>query len=252
LTVPYEKLKYNKKIEQYAKQVFEYAVSSNIIDRNPMQSVTTPKKNYTSNTPSYYTREELIEFLEAAKNEPLKKYAYLRLLAYTGMRRAEGFALTWSDINFKDKTITVSKAVTFDEDGILVLGPTKTSNTRELYIDDTTVNILKEWQTTQKDLLGKLKKNQLVFPNSLNEIAYPSKAYDWCNQVVKKYNLKYINPHGLRRTHATLYHASGVDDYEIKKRLGHAFNDVTSKYYIMENDETKYKAFQKFINYMNY
>lgn len=247
-----EKLKYNKKIEQYANLVFEHALSANFIDHNPMHSVKTPTKNHESKTASFYNREELIEFLEAAKNESLKKYAYLRTISFLGLRRAEGFALTWSDINFNDKTIMINKAVTLDNDGKLILGPTKTGNKRELYVDDTTLNILKEWQTMQEALLGKLKKDQLIFPNSLNEIAYPSKAYDWCNQIVEKYNLKYINPHGLRRTHATLYHASGVGYYEIQKRLGHAFNDVTSKSYIMEIEETKYEAFQKFVKYMNY
>jgi len=52
-------------------------------------------------------------------------------------------------------------------------------------------------------LLGKVKKDQLIFPNSFNEITYPSKAFDWCNSITEKNGLKYINPHGLRRTHAT-------------------------------------------------
>ena len=68
----YEALKYSKKIEQYAKLVLEHAVNLKYMDRNPMQSVSTPVKNHDVRQVSFYTREELIEFLEAAKKEPLK------------------------------------------------------------------------------------------------------------------------------------------------------------------------------------
>ncbi len=173
-------------------------------------------------------------------------------MAFLGLRRAEVFALMWSDVNFDKKTILVNKAVTLDSKKKLILDTTKTGDTRELYVDDVTLDILKEWQTTQKLILGKLKKDQLIFPNALNEISFPSKAFDWCNSIVEKYQLKPVNPHGLRRTHATMYHAAGAGYYEIKKRLGHSFKDVTAKSHIMDTEETKYEAFQKFINYMNY
>ena len=248
----YEALKYNEKLEQYAKQVFEHAINLEYIIRNPMQSVSTPVKRHIAKKVSYYTREELIEFLEAAKQGSLKKYAYLRLISYTGMRRAEGFALSWSAIDFRNKKINVSKAVTIDDDGNLILGSTKNGYPRELFIDDVTLAILTEWKTLQTDLLGKLNKDTLIFPNSKNNIAFPSKAFDWCNQIQEKNNLKYVSPHGLRRTHATLYYASKVTHYEIQKRLGHVLNDVTSQSYIVETDETKLEAFENFLKYMTY
>ena len=68
----------------------------------------------------------------------------MRLISYTGMRRAEGFALFWSDIDFENKKINVSKAVTINDDGKLILGPTKNGYPRELFIDDVTLGVLKE------------------------------------------------------------------------------------------------------------
>lgn len=92
----------------------------------------------------------------------------------------------WSDVNFEEKTISITKAVTYDEDKKSILGSTKTGDTCKLYVDDETLKILKEQQVTQKMILGKVKKDQLIFPNRFNEIAYPSKAFDWCNSIIEK------------------------------------------------------------------
>ena len=37
----------------------------------------------------------------------IRNYALLRLMTYTGLRRAEVVALRWDDINFEDQTVTV-------------------------------------------------------------------------------------------------------------------------------------------------
>lgn len=47
-----------------------------------------------------------------------------------------------------------------------------------------------------------------------------------------------------------MYYISGATHYEIKKRLGHSFKDITSDVYIVETEEIK--AFENFIQYMNY
>lgn len=201
---------------------------------------------------SYYSRQELIDFLEAASNEPLKKYAYLIVLAYTGIRRAEGFALSWNDINFDKNEITIDKAVSYDEDGQLIIKDTKTSDIRVLLVDNITLNILNAWRKLQLDVYGEISDADLVFSNSQGSICHPSKAWDWCDEIQEKYNLKKLSPHGFRRTHATMYHTSGASYYEIKKRLGHSFNDITFGIYVIETDESKIQAFNKFIEYMSY
>lgn len=247
----YEKLEYHEKIHHYSACIFDHAIKLGIIQYNPMKLEKVKRKNHGKRL-SYYSRQELIDFLEAAKKESLKKYAYLRVLSYTGIRRAEGFALKWNDINFEKKEITINKAVSYDENGRLIITDTKTCDFRVLIIDDNTLKILKEWRQLQIDIFGEINGNDLVFPNTQNKIAHPSIAWDWCEEFQEKYTLKKLSPHGFRRTHATMYHNSGASHYEIKKRLGHCFNDVTFGIYVIETDESKIQAFQKFIEYMNY
>ncbi|MGE7696683.1 tyrosine-type recombinase/integrase [Lysinibacillus sp. NPDC094177] len=247
----YGKIEYHEKIQHYSACVFDYAIKLGILQSNPMKLTDIIEKNHGKRL-SHYSREELIEFLEAAKKESLKKYAYLRVMSYTGIRRAEGFALSWCDVNFEKNEITVNNAVSYNENGQLIITDTKTSDLRILIIDDKTLNILKEWRKLQMDVYGEIDDDDLIFPNAQNSICHPSKAWDWCDEIQEKYNFKRLSPHGFRRTHATMYHNSGASHYEIKKRLGHSFKDVTYGIYVIETDEPKTHAFQRFIEYMKY
>ena len=50
--------------------------------------------------------------------------------ANTGMRKGELLALKWTDIDFENHTITVSKAISLDDTNKIYLKSTKTGKTR--------------------------------------------------------------------------------------------------------------------------
>lgn len=51
---------------------------------------------------NYYTRDELISFLNILKNgNSVKPYTLFQLLAFSGLRQGESLALTWNSISFK-------------------------------------------------------------------------------------------------------------------------------------------------------
>lgn len=248
----FNKLKYHEKIKHYSACIFDHAIKLKLINSNPMKLVDTNRKNYAKKLQSHYSKIELIEFLEAAKEESLKKYAYLRILSYTGIRRAEGFALTWNKIDFDKKEIHIDAAVSYDENGKLIITTTKTEDQRILCIDQDTLDILNSWKKLQTEVYGDMDNDMLIFPNTNREISHPSIAWNWCDEIQKKYNLKEVSPHGLRRTHATLYHQAGVPHFEIKKRLGHSFKDITYDIYVVETDIGKIEAFNRFKAFIKY
>ena len=56
-----------------------------------------------------FTNEEINMILERFKNNHCVYYAFLTAYC-TGLRVAEVFALTWNDIDFRNKTISVNKS----------------------------------------------------------------------------------------------------------------------------------------------
>lgn len=70
---------------------------------------------------NYYTKEELQRFLKCVYvSSDFKVYTFFRLLAFSGMRKGELLALTWSDVHFKEMTISIDKTQSRGKDGINV------------------------------------------------------------------------------------------------------------------------------------
>lgn len=136
------------KMMNYTGLVFKYAVRFGIIESNPTDAIRKPKrrKKATVEEP-FYDKKQLKLFLDELYNQPnLKIQAFFRLLAMTGMRKQEAGALEWRDIDFKDKTVNIYKAVTRTANG-LEIDTTKTvGSSRIISIDQGTLDKLLEWK----------------------------------------------------------------------------------------------------------
>lgn len=253
-----EKLVRFNMVKFYASKVMDEAIKLNLIETNPFKLVETPNKSMKSKIEVYFTREQLIDFLNCTENESdFKKYTFFRLLGFAGIRKSEAFALTWDDINFDDNSININKALGYSKDIGLYVKSTKTGETRIIKMDPKTMDTLKNWQEKQFKQLKLLsfdikKPKQLVFQNAENKHLQPSQTWDWLNKIRSKYNLKYMTTHGLRHTHATLLAEAGASLPSIQQRLGHSGKDTTTKTYIHVTEKMKMDTLGKFIQYMDY
>jgi len=76
-------------------------------------------------------------------------------LSHTGLRRGEGFGLTWNNIDFQNKTLTVER-----NRGNYGTGTPKTKNSyRTIKIDDTLIDQLRIYKKWSKE---KLLTNGLI------------------------------------------------------------------------------------------
>lgn len=257
-----KKLKNVRIVKSYASKVMDFAIKRDYIKTNPFSFVDIPrkmmkKKEFEKKFENFYSREELLRFLSCLKKEEnYKAYTFFRLLAFSGMRKGEALALEWNDINFKQKEISINKALSRGKDSKLYVKSTKTGISRDIKMDQQTLDILKTWKKRQKqDYLplgiNTTRPKQLVFSNIHNKYIQPSKTRKWILNVQKKYNLPQITTHGLRHTHCSLLFEAGANLKEVQDRLGHTDVQTTMNIYAHVTKTAKENAIQKFENFLS-
>ena len=100
--------------------IFVRAVIAGLIEQNPCQYVRVPA-HLRKTTRQALTEEQY----RLIKNSTGPDSLLARLILYTGARCGEALALQWRDIDFKGKTVTISKSVCF-HGNVPVVGSTKT------------------------------------------------------------------------------------------------------------------------------
>lgn len=244
-----------KRFIRYTNNVLNYGINNlELISKNPMNKVIPPKaKNKPKPFTDFYSKDELNIFLRDAKEYNFKYFVFFRLLAYSGMRKGEALALKWSDINFKDNTISINKDVTVGLNNELYEDTPKTENSfRTLDMDATTMEYLKEWRLMQQKTMLKLGYNflnsdNLLFSTINNGYLSMSKPRQWNVAICKKYKLRRIKIHGFRHTHASLLFEAGASMNEVKARLGHADINTTMNIYTHVTDDQKKDTANKLV-----
>ena len=140
------------KIYELIAATYNYAMILQIIKSNPFQikgAVIKPKskKNKKKIESLIIEEQKLLEKELKKSKDKYKDIIYIAL--YTGMRIGEILALNGSDINMNDKVIYITKTLTKDKNGKVVLGEkAKTyAGTREVPFLDILSPILKKYTT---------------------------------------------------------------------------------------------------------
>ena len=153
-----------KKCKHLISQFFEYAIDNKWVLVNPTLKVKVKgkRKVYEEDDEKYKALPPEIRdmFLEALNKDEANFIKPLCItLMFAGLRIGEAIALKWKNIDFKNKTIKVDRAITqvpkFDEDGniksrVTVIGDTKTTcSVREIPVTDIVIETLKNWKDKQ-------------------------------------------------------------------------------------------------------
>ncbi|MEG6616390.1 tyrosine-type recombinase/integrase [Peptococcaceae bacterium 1198_IL3148] len=188
---------------------FHYLVNEEILTTNPMARVDLPKVH--KKIPKFLTQEELDLLLYVADNDTSifqkRNSALLRVLAFMGLRRSELIKLNWSDVDFKNASITIYNG--------------KGSKDRVVPMNEDVQEHL--WVYLQSRLP---LTNQAVFTNRIGNRVNADTLRRVLNNHTTKAAIKKITPHWLRHTCATLLIKNKVDIVTMKEVLGHS--DINS------------------------
>ena len=107
--------------------MFRAAVMNDMLIKHPMDGVRFSKPVRAVDDIKFLTVEEQAAFLETAKRS--HNYRQYVLLLETGLRTSEMIGLTWDSIDWKKRTLTVSKTLEYrHSEGIWRAGPPKTNS----------------------------------------------------------------------------------------------------------------------------
>jgi len=238
-------------------RIFKYATSIDIIKSNPLDKIIKPKNRPLKAKENYYTKQELTDFLKVCKEncKPVE-YTFYHLLAFTGLRIGEAIGLMWSDVDFENKRLNISRTAVKIGKEQTVQDPKTKRSKRVITLDDETLNALKLWKRQQiKEYFQAGKAYQhdsnYIFTNNKGKWLLTATMKVKLSSFFCKHNkLKKITPHGFRHTHASLLFEAGITAKIISDRLGHNNVQTTLDMYTHINDNQRVEVVDQLMDFI--
>jgi len=172
------------------------------------------------------TRDQLSAFLTGASEKDRRHTALFLLMARTGLRLGEAFALQWEDLNFAEREIRVARALSAGR-----IETPKSGHGRTVDMSKELARTLLRLQIERKE--EKMKRGWQEMPawvfcseagTPLN-MANVEKAF---KRILKAAGLPFhFSPHCLRHTFASQLLQHGVSPVYAQRQLGHASIQLT-------------------------
>lgn len=206
-----------KTIRKVMSRMFEDAINDEIIDKNPLSKIKSPKINPTDIKP--FNLEQIKELIDNAEGQ-FKNFLATAFL--TGARSGELLGLKWEDINFEKKEISINRSIKM---GTIRFPKTKNSK-RTIDLLDMLIPYLKE----QFKLTGKI--NEYVFINKQNKHYYDIKRLrtTFWKKLLDKCDMEYRPIYYTRHSFATLM-IENEDILWVSSMLGHINSTTTLSRY---------------------
>lgn len=218
-------------------QIFAAAVEDGIILRSPCTSIELPRKVVKEKRALTKQEKKAIRTADFTDEER----AFIKLLYCTGIRPGECYALTWSDINFKTRTISISKSVTFDGEAPVLTYPKTNHGIRTIDMHKSLISALKAFKGTNNSLLLFGTENGAYRRKS----AYCT-LFDRCKRKIEKEMGMHtdLTAYVFRHNFASELYYSDVSLKEAIRLMGHADEKMIMRIYAhldSEKEDTKKK-----------
>jgi integrase len=229
------------------RRAFSQAVKWGYLKHNPALDATPPKVPRKEMKP--WTEEQTQQFLDVVKE--IGEETIYDGFIFTGMRRGELLGLNWSDIDFKNGKIRISRSLARTIKRGLFLKDVKTqSSRRQISISSYLIEKLKKHKEKQdqvKEQLGAAYHDQdLVFCTYTGNLKDPRNLLREFDRYIKKAEVPKITLHDLRHLHATLLLIYGENPKVVAERLGHAEVGTTLDIYSHVNQDLQQGASDRF------
>ncbi|MGL2442909.1 tyrosine-type recombinase/integrase [Helicobacter pylori] len=211
------------------KSFLAFCETERLIEKNPYYAITL-KNAQEAKAIEPFSLEEVKTLIENAPSLRLK--AFLMVAFFTGLRTGEQLALTWEDIDFNNKTITINKSL--NELG-QITSPKNKPSVREVDLLEPVEKILKELKESEPE------NKKFVFIDMPKRSSIFQRHF---KKLLEALNLKDRKLYTTRHTFASLMLSQGEEPMWVSKTLGHKDLNTTHKtysHYIPKQDKERAK-----------
>lgn len=234
---------YQTRIALY--NMLDFAKENDVIINNPCKKSVKSDMGQPSDKKEALTIDVQRKFLEAARDQSYENQ--YRFVLQTGLRTGELVGLKWDDIDFKNKTLTISRTMEHRyKVGEWRIGPPKSgSGYRTVPLTDEAIRILK----AQKEKNSKIKVIPMEWADQVflcrkgepvKNSTYDTALFKICDKV----GIKRFSMHVLRHTFATRCIEAGMMPKTLQKILGHSNIGITMNLYVHITEDEKHKEIE--------
>lgn len=210
------------------KAFFNWCCKNNYIDISPALYITkdkVPKPNL-----NYWLQDDINKFIKTLNdnlNDPsarLIKVLTISMLSL-GCRLGELRALTFNDIDFNKKIVTIKNSIEYDTSLNQLKGNTKNEIAqRDIFVTNKYLNELFEYKKFLINNIGIDIQNDtpLLISTSTGKSISDVSLRKHFNHYTELSGIPKIRMYDLRHTFATLMMERGIDMYVLEKSMGHS------------------------------
>lgn len=283
-----------KHVHNLISSIFSMAIKWNIVTDNPCDRVVPPKQIPACDKVKYFTVEQTEIFIglldqrytstyrshdriddtgiayhvdeyTETRTVPTQFKLFYLLAIYCGMRRGEILALEWSDLDFSNNSISITKSTTIANGKPITKTPKTKASIRKISVPAFLMELARNYRREQLQYRLSLGSEWVgenyVFIQANGKQMHPDTPYNKFKSIIRCYNahiikeeekLPEISLHGLRHTSATLMISQNVDIRTVSNRLGHAQTSTTLDIYshaLQKMDEQASSALDTLLNH---
>lgn len=223
--------------------MLEYAYQNDVISKNPCNSTVKHDIGKATAKKEALTLEQHRAFISGISGNAYE-YQY-KFVLQTGLRTGEMVGLKWSNIDFKNKLLTVDHSMEYRYSaGEWRTGPPKSkSGYRTIPLTDEAIRLLQlQRQKNAKCKLPILEWGEYVFLCQRKGTPVKNSTYDtMLFKQCEKIGIPKFSMHILRHTFATRCIEAGMKPKTLQTILGHSNIGITMNLYVHTTEEEKYK-----------
>lgn len=242
-----------KKLYQQINTTFNNAINKGYMMKNPMVNVLKPQSEKEDKEVRAFTFEEQKLFTDFLMDREIDNCKYKNVFLiqmFMGLRIGECLALTLNDIDLQSKRINISKTLTRDEIGNVVMAKrTKTySGRRSVPIPEFLMDSLIEQMKFSQSQYNNPEK--LLFKPDYCKYTDRGNVNTELKRILKNhFGITDITTHSLRHTFGTRCIEAGMLPIVVKKLMGHKDIRVTLNTYTSVYDSFKEREIEKVNRY---